>query len=141
CALNFTLDYAPVTLLILAAAIALNAYLFIRVPKGFFPQQDTGRLNGSIQADQNTSFEQMDSLTRRFVNIVSEDPAVDSVVATIGGGRGGATNSSRGFISLKPLDERKATADQIVARLRPKLARAAGAAMFVNPTQDLRMGG
>jgi multidrug efflux pump len=140
-ALNIVLRYSFVTLLILLATIALNVYLFIRVPKGFFPQQDTGRLNGSVQADQDTSFQQMDKLLRQFVDIVHADPAVDTVNGSTGGGRGGATNSARLFISLKPLEERKIGADQIIARLRPKLARIPGATLYLTAFQDLRVGG
>ncbi len=139
--LSLILDHSFITLLVLLATIALNVYLFIRIPKGFFPQQDTGRLNGSIQADQDTSFAQMDSLSKQFVSIVAADPAVDTVSAFTGGGRGGATNSARGFVSLKPLEERKVSADEVIARLRPKMARVAGASLYLNSAQDLRIGG
>ena len=90
-------------------------YLFIRVPKGFFPQQDTGRLNGSIQADQDTSFQAMDKLLLQDVDVIDSDPAIDTVNGFTGGGRGGATNTARMFISLKPLEERKVSADEIIA--------------------------
>jgi len=140
-ALNVVLRHSFVTLLILLGTVALNVYLFVRVPKGFFPQQDTGRLNGSVQADQDTSFQQMDKLLRQYVDIVSADPAVDTANGFTGGGRGGATNSARLFISLKPLEERKVTADQIIARLRPKLARIPGATLYLTAFQDLRVGG
>ncbi|MGH9645517.1 MAG: multidrug efflux RND transporter permease subunit [Bryobacteraceae bacterium] len=140
-ALNVVLRHSFITLLILMATVALNVYLFILVPKGFFPQQDTGRLNGSVQADQDTSFQQMDKLLRQYVDIVSADPAVDTANGFTGGGRGGATNSARVFISLKPLDQRKVTADQIIARLRPKLARIPGATLYLTAFQDLRVGG
>ena len=139
--LSLILDHSFITLLVLLATIALNVYLFIRVPKGFFPQQDTGRLNASVQADQDTSFEQMDSLSKQFVSIVGADPAVDTVSAFTGGGRGGATNTARGFVSLKPLEERKVSADEVIARLRPKMARVAGASLYLNSAQDLRIGG
>jgi multidrug efflux pump len=140
-ALNVVLRHSFVTLLILVGTIALNVYLFVRVPKGFFPLQDTGRLNGSIQADQSTSFQQMDKLLLRYVDIVTADPAVDTVNGFTGGGRGGAVNSARLFISLKPLEERKDTATQVIARLRPKLARVPGAMAFLSASQDLRVGG
>jgi len=139
-ALNVVLRHSFITLLILLGTIALNVYLFIHVPKGFFPIQDTGRLNGSIQADQDTSFEQMDQTLQQFVNIVKADPGVDTVIGFTGGGGGGATNSARMFISLKPLKER-AGADQIIARLRPKLAHVPGATLYLSATQDLRIGG
>jgi len=140
-ALTVVLRHSFLTLLILLGTVALNVFLFIRVPKGFFPQQDTGRLNGSVQADQDTSFQQMDKMLRQYVDIVGADPAVDTVNGSSGGGRGGATNSARLFISLKPLQDRKATAEQIIARLRPKLARIPGATLYLTAFQDLRVGG
>jgi multidrug efflux pump len=140
-ALNFVLDNAFMTLLILIATIGLNVFLFLRVPKGFFPTQDTGRLNGSIQADQDTSFETMDKKLKQFVAQIQTDPAVDTVIGFSGGGRGGASNSARMFVSLKPLAERKATATEIIARLRPRLAKTPGASLFLNAAQDLRVGG
>ena len=139
--LNFVLRHSFVTLLILLGTIALNVYLVYRVPKGFFPQQDTGRLGGSIQADQATSFQQMDKMLLQYVNVIDADPAVDTVNGFTGGGRGGSANTARMFISLKPLEERKAAAGQIIARLRPKLARISGATLFLTPSQDLRIGG
>ncbi len=140
-ALNVVLRFSFVTMLVLLGTIALNVYLVLRVPKGFFPQQDTGRLGGGVQADQDTSFQTMDKLLLQFVNIVKSDPAVDTVIGFTGGGRGGSTNSARMFISLKPLKERKDTADQIIARLRPRLARVPGATLFLSAVQDLRVGG
>ena len=140
-ALTFVLRHSFITLLILMGTIALNVYLFVRVPKGFFPIQDTGRLNGNIQADQDTSFEQMDQNLQKFVAIVKADSAVDTVIGFTGGGGGGATNSARMFISLKPLAERKTSADQIIARLRPKMALVPGATLFLSASQDLRIGG
>ncbi|MBV8845091.1 MAG: multidrug efflux RND transporter permease subunit [Bryobacterales bacterium] len=139
--LTVALRHSFVTLLVLLAAIALNIFLFVRIPKGFFPIQDTGRLNGNIQADQSTSFQQMDQTLKEYVGIITADAAVDTVIGFTGGGRGGATNSSRMFISLKPLEERKDTAQQVIQRLRPKLAHVAGATAFLSPTQDLRVGG
>jgi multidrug efflux pump len=140
-ALAIVLRHSFVTLLILAGTIALNFYLFVRVPKGFFPTQDTGRLNANIRADQDTSFEQMDQIARQYVDIVSKDPAVDTVSVFTGGGRGGISNSARGFIALKPLEERRAGAAEIIARLRPQLAKVPGVSMFLNAAQDLRVGG
>ena len=138
--LTVVLRHSFITLLILLATIALNVYLFYVVPKGFFPVEDTGRLNGGIQADQDTSFQQMDQTLKQFVGIVDQDPAVDTVLGFTGGGRGGATNSARMFISLKPLNQRVA-AEQVIGRLRPKLARVPGATLYLSPTQDLRVGG
>jgi multidrug efflux pump len=140
-ALDVVLNHAFVTLLILLGTIALNVYLFGRVPKGFFPVQDTGRLSGSVQADQDTSFQQMDTVLKQFVNIVGNDRAVDTVIGFTGGGRGGATNSARMFIALKPLNERKSTADEIIKRIRPQAGRIPGATLYLSATQDLRVGG
>ncbi len=140
-ALNLVLRFSFITLLTLLATIALSGYLAWHVPKGFFPEQDTGRLNGSIQADQDTSFQAMDKLLLQFVDIIDSDRAVDTVNGFTGGGRGGATNTARMFISLKPLDERKSSADQIIARLRPRLAKVPGATLYLSASQDLRVGG
>jgi multidrug efflux pump len=133
--------HPALTLLTLAALLALNVYLFIIVPKGFFPQQDTGRLNGGVLADQATSFQAMNLQLQQFLKIVQSDPAVDNVVGFTGGGGGTSTNTARMFITLKPLDVRKVDADVIIARLRPKLARVPGATLYLQPSQDLRIGG
>jgi multidrug efflux pump len=135
--LERALDVAPITLLVLIGVIALNVYLFIRVPKGFFPQQDTGRLSGSIQADQSTSFQAMNDKLLAMIDVVKTDPAVANVV----GFTGGQTNTARLFIALKPLDERKITADRIIARLRPKLSDVPGANLYLQASQDVRVGG
>ncbi len=139
--LAVVLRHSFVTLLVLMVTIALNVYLFIRVPKGFFPQQDNGRLQGSVQADQDTSFAAMDKILQRYVNIIAADPGIDTVNGFTGGGRGGATNTARMFISLKALGERKVSADEVVNRLRPKLARVPGATCYLQAAQDLRVGG
>jgi multidrug efflux pump len=115
--------------------------LYIEIPKGFFPQQDTGRLNGSIVADQAISFQAMQSKIQRFATIAKADPAVDTVLVFTGGGGGTTTNTGRVFISLKPLQIRKVTADQIITRLRPKLAVVPGATLFLQAVQDVRIGG
>ena len=136
--LSVALRFRAVTLLVLLATIGLNAYLFIRVPKGFFPQQDNGRIQGSITADQDTSFQAMDKIMLPMVKIVTDDPAVD----TVAGFTGGSTyNTARMFISLKPLDQRKISADLVIARLRPKLAKVPGATLYLQAAQDLRVGG
>ncbi|HUK33671.1 MAG TPA: multidrug efflux RND transporter permease subunit [Vicinamibacterales bacterium] len=137
--LDAALDVAPITLLVLIGAIALNVYLFIRVPKGFFPQQDTGRLIGSIQADQDTSFQTMNDVLSQMIDVVKEDPAVENVIGFTGGG--GITNTARLYIALKPLDERKVSADRIIARLRPKLLNVPGASLYLQAAQDVRVGG
>ena len=137
--LSVALRFSAVTLLILVATIAVNVYLFLRVPKGFFPQQDNGRIQGSIQADQDTSFQAMDTILRRMVRVVAADPAVDTANGFTGGG--GGSNTARMFISLKPLEERKVNAEEVIARLRPQLARVPGATLFLQAAQDLRVGG
>jgi multidrug efflux pump len=125
-------------MLILAATIGLNVYLYVVVPKGFFPQQDVGRMIGSIQADQGISFQAMRQKLTTFAELVRSDPAVENVVGFTGGGQ---RNSGFMFITLKPLRERKVSADQVIARLRPKLAQEPGANLFLVPVQDIRMGG
>jgi multidrug efflux pump len=144
--LSFVLRHAFFTLLVLLTTIGLNVYLFLRVPKGFFPQQDTGRMGGQIIADQDTSFQAMDKTLLQMVNIVAADPGVDTVNGFTGGGGGGGggastLNQGRMFISLKPLAERKITVDLIMQRLRPKLARIPGATLYLQSSQDLRVGG
>jgi multidrug efflux pump len=136
------LRHPAATLALLLITVAANVYLFAIVPKGFFPQQDTGRLIGAIQGEQDTSFQAMQARLTRFVDIIKSDPAVATVTAfTGGGGPGGTTNTGSVFVSLKPLEERKVGADQIIARLRPKLARVTGAALYLQAEQDLRVGG
>jgi multidrug efflux pump len=141
--LSVALKYAPVTLAILIGTIVLNGYLFVRVPKGFFPQQDNGRVSGQITGDQDISFQDMDRIVRQMVDIVDKDPGVDTVSGSTGGsGPGGGTaNQARIYLSLKPLQERKVGVDQIIARLRPKLARIPGATLYMQASQDLRIGG
>jgi hydrophobe/amphiphile efflux-1 (HAE1) family protein len=141
--LTLVLRHSLITLLILMFTIGMNVYLFIHVPKGFFPQQDNGRMGGSIVADQDTSFQAMNNILLPMVKVVAADPAVDTVNGFCGGGGpgGGATNQARMFISLKPLAERKISADQVIARLRPKLAHVPGATLFLQASQDIRVGG
>jgi len=137
--LSVVLRHSAITLAVLVATVGLNVYLYIRVPKGFFPQQDTGRLMGAIQADQDTSFQSMNSVLQQMISIVQADPAVDSVTGFTGGWAG--TNSARMFIALKPLQERKISVDSVIARLRPKLNRVPGAALYMQAGQDVRVGG
>jgi multidrug efflux pump len=136
--LTAALRAAPITLAVLLATIALNIYLFIHVPKGFFPLQDNGRMMGAIQGDQDTSFQAMDRILRRMINIVHNDPAVDSVAGFTGGG---TPNNARMFVSLKPRQQRGVSVEQVIARLRPKMARVPGASLYLVPSQDLRVGG
>jgi multidrug efflux pump len=142
--LSAALEHAPITLAILLGTIALNVYLYIRVPKGFFPLQDNGRMVGQITGDQDTSFQAMDRILRQMVGIVDKDPGVDTVNGFTGGGggpSGGTANQARMFVSLKPMQERKVPVDIIMARLRPQLARIPGATLYLQASQDLRIGG
>jgi multidrug efflux pump len=136
--LAWVLDHGALVMLILFATVCLNIYLYVFIPKGFFPQQDTGRLVGSIQADQSISFQAMRLKVASFVDIVRADPAVENVVAFTGGAQ---RNTGVMFVQLKPLAERKESADRIIARLRVKLANEPGANLFLNPVQDIRVGG
>jgi multidrug efflux pump len=132
------LRFPAVTLAVLLGTIGLNVYLYVYVSKGFFPQQDNGRIMGSVQADQGTSFQAMDRILLPMVKIVAADPAVDTVNGFTGGGTG---NTARMFISLKPPAERKISADLIIARLRPKLGQVPGATLYLQAAQDVRVGG
>jgi len=136
--LTWSLRHSRIMLLLLAATIALNIYLYVIVPKGFFPQQDTGRLNGFIQADQSISFQAMRPKLAQFIEIVRQDPAVETVMGFTGGGQ---RNTGFMFVSLKPLAERGVSAEQVIARLRVQLARVPGANLFLNAFQDIRVGG
>jgi multidrug efflux pump len=137
--LGVVLRHQFLTLLVTIGTAALSIYLYVIAPKGFFPQQDTGRLGGSVQASQDISFPAMQEKMRQYVQIVLKDPAVNNVVAFSGGQ--GSANTGRMFVVLKPPSERKATADQIINRLRPKLAIVPGATLFLTATQDLNIGG
>jgi len=136
--LGWMLDHGLIVMLVLLVTVCLNVYLYVIIPKGFFPQQDTGRLQGFIQADQSISFQAMRPKLASFVDIVRADPAVENVVAFTGGQQ---RNTGVMFVQLKPLSERKESADKIIARLRIKLANEPGANLFLNPTQDIRVGG
>jgi len=135
--LSAALRAAPLTLAILLGTVALNVYLFVRVSKGFFPMQDNGRMMGAIQGDQDTSFQAMDKILLQMINIVHNDPAIDTVAGFTGGG---TSNTARMFVSLKPIEQRK-TIDQVIAGLRPKLGRIPGATLYLQASQDLRVGG
>jgi multidrug efflux pump len=124
--------------LILLVTLCFNVYLFVVVPKGFFPQEDTGRLIGGIQADQSISFQLMRQKLTQFISIVQKDDAVANVVGFTGGGQ---TNGGFVFISLKPLAQRNITADQVIVRLRRELSQVPGAALFLQSAQDIRVGG
>jgi multidrug efflux pump len=137
--LRWVLRHQFLILLVTIGTVCLNVYLFWATPKGFFPQQDTGRLNGMIQGDQDLSFTAMSQKMRIFTDIVAKDPAIDSVTSFTGGGSGGST--ARLFAQLKPLNERKLSADQVIARIRRATSRVPGAALYLQAVQDLTVGG
>ena len=136
--LDFALSARPLMMLILAAVIGLNVYLYMAIPKGFFPIQDSGRLNGGLRADQSISSEAMGRKMKELVAIIMKDPAVNTVVGFTGGGRGGG-----GFLSvdLKPRGQRKDGGQAVIMRLRPQLQKVTGITIFLNPQQDVRAGG
>jgi len=136
--LDWALSAQWLVLGILALVIGLNAYLFIMIPKGFFPQQDTGQIQGGLRADQSISFQAMQEKLRQLVNIIRNDPAVDTVVGFTGGGRAGGGFL---FVNLKRGADRTEKGQAVIARLRPQLATVTGVSLFLNPVQDLRMGG
>ncbi len=136
--LTIALRHPRSMMLILATVLGLNFYLYSVIPKGFFPQQDTGRLVGSIQADQSISFQLMQQKLTQFVTIIKNDPAVETVVGFTGGGQ---TNSGFMFVSLKPLGERQISADGVIGRLRREMAVVPGATLFLQAVQDIRVGG
>jgi len=139
--LSWVLEHHPLMLFLTLAAVGVSGYLYVAIPKGFFPQQDTGRIMGAIQADQDTSFQSMSGKLLEFVNTVKADPAVDHVIAFTGGNGGGATNTGRMFVALKALSERKLSADQVIARIRKATASIAGASLYLQAVQDVNMGG
>jgi multidrug efflux pump len=138
--LSWVLRHQRLTLLVTLGTIGLNFYLFAIVPKGLFPQQDVGRIVGSIQAEQDISFPAMQEKLRTFVDIVRADPDVVSVVGFTGGG-GNTTNTGRMFIVLKSWGERKLPVDLVIQRLRGKLSHVPGATLFLQAVQDVRIGG
>jgi HAE1 family hydrophobic/amphiphilic exporter-1 len=138
--LDLALRWNKATLAIFLATVALSVYLFIIIPKGFFPQQDNGFLTGTSEAAQDISFADMKKHQEELNAIVQADPAVDSIAMFIGGG-GTALNSGRMYITLKPREDRSADAGQIIARLRPKLAKVEGARLYMQASQDVRLGG
>ncbi len=136
--LGAVLQHPQLTLVITLVTIVINVYLFSIVPKGFFPQQDTGRIMGMVQAEQDISFTAMREKFKRLLNIVTTDPAVDTATGFTGGG---TLNSAFMFVSLKPLEQRKISSDDVINRLRGKLSRVPGAALFLQSAQDIRVGG
>jgi multidrug efflux pump len=141
--LRWALRHPRFMLALMLVTIAISVGLFSIVPKGFFPEQDTGRISGTIQAEQDISFQAMRGKLTEVVDIIRSDPDVESVGGFTGGGGGGGatTNTGRMFISLKPFGKRKATAGQVIARLRRRLAQVPGAPTYLQPLQELRIGG
>jgi len=141
--LAWALRHGGLVMLILFGAVCLNVVLFTLVPKGLFPTQDTGRLVGSLQADQSVSFQAMTQKLRQMIDIVQSDPAVDHVVGFTGvgsGGGGGQINTGSVFVALKPITQRPSV-DEVTARLRPQLAKVPGGRLFLTAVQDIRAGG
>jgi multidrug efflux pump len=141
--LTVALRHTAITIVIFLITFAVNVYLFWVVPKGFFPQQDNGRLAANIVAAQDVSFAAIHAKLQRYAAIMQADPAIESVTLFTGGGggRGTTANTGRGFISLKPRAERKISADEVITRLRPKLAQVPGATLYLQAVQDVRLGG
>jgi multidrug efflux pump len=137
--LTWVLQNPMLVLVVLLLTIALNVVVVVKIPKGFFPPQDTGAIVGGVQGPQDASYPSMNNSIRRIAAVVKQDPAVENVVAFTGGN--GATNTGFVYIALKPLNERKISAFDIINRLRPKLNRLPGASCFLQASQDLRIGG
>jgi multidrug efflux pump len=143
-ALQVILRHPAITMIVMLATMGVNVYLYIKVPKGFFPQQDTGRLQGQIQGQQHISFAALSEKVRWFEAQVRSDPDVDSVDASVGGGGGfgrGGGNSAQLFCQLKPIGVRKVSADEVITRLRRKTSGMPGAQLFLQSNQDIRVGG
>src|ERR1700751_2380715 len=134
--LDVALSWKRTTLLIFFATLALSVYLFVIIPKGFFPQQDNGLITATSEASQDISFEAMKDKQEELVRIVLADPDVATTAMAIGGS-GRACNNGNMFITLKPRDERTANAQQIIARLRPKLEQVQGARLYMQAAQDV----
>ena len=137
--LHWVLENPALTLIVLFITIVLNVVLIIKIPKGFFPQQDTGAITGGVQGPQDSSFPAMNNSIQQIVGVIKNDPAVANVIGFTGGG--GATNGGNVYIALKPLAERKVSAADIINRLRPQLNRLPVASAFLQAAQDLRIGG
>jgi multidrug efflux pump len=138
--LSWVLHHARSVLVVALGTLALSIYLYAVIAKGFFPQQDNGRLMGALIADQDTSFQAINRLLTEYVNNIKTDPAVEHVIG-FAGSSAGATNSARMFITLKPLNQRRISATMVIARLRKKLSRIPGATLYLQASQDVRVGG
>ncbi len=136
---GWVLRHKRLVLTVAILMVVVNVALYIIVPKGFFPQQDTGRMMGIVQGEQDVSFLSMRDKTNEFIRIVKQDPAVENVLAFVGGNA--AQNQGRMFVTLKPLQQRKISVDQVIARLRPKLSHVPGASLYFQAVQDLQIGG
>jgi len=136
--LGWVLRHQRLTMIVTLATMAATVFLYVKIPKGFFPQQDTSRLTGSIIADQDTSFQAQQKRLATFVSTVTNDPAVENTAGFLGGG---TLNSGRMFVSLRPKEERSVTADQVIARLRGQLSHVPGGTLYLQSNQDLRVGG
>jgi multidrug efflux pump len=140
-ALAVVMRHPRLTMAVNLATMALTVYLYVIVPKGFFPQQDNGRITATLDADQDTSFQTMSRLLTAFSLAIHEDPAVAGVTGSTGAATGGSPNTARMFITLKPKEERGLSAERVVDRLRQSLASLPGAMLVMQPVQDLRIGG
>jgi len=141
--LGWALHHPKIIVLLLCATVVLNIYLYVVIPKGFFPQQDTGQLQGGIRGDASSSFQFMKRKLQEVAAIIQADPAVNTLTGSVGGGGFGPSSgaSANVTIALKPLAERRVSADRVIARLRPKLNRVTGVATFLQSVQDIRGGG
>jgi len=137
--LHWVLDHPTLTLVVLFVTITLNVVLIVKIPKGFFPTEDTGAITGSVRGPQDSSFPAMNDSIQQIGRVIKSDPAVENVIAFTGGG--GATNTGSLYVALKPLAVRKISAAQIIDRLRPQLNRLPVASAFLQSVQDLRIGG
>ncbi|HXK08073.1 MAG TPA: multidrug efflux RND transporter permease subunit [Vicinamibacteria bacterium] len=135
--LGWVLRHQPLTMAVTLATMAATVFLYVKIPKGFFPQQDTGRMNGSIVADQDSSFQSMQPKLAEFMRVVMQDPAIESGAGFLGG----SANTGRFFAALKPREQRDVTIDQVIGRLRGKLAHVPGATLYLQAVQDVRVGG
>jgi multidrug efflux pump len=139
--LSWALRHPRLILALTLFTVGVNVVLFIKVPKGFFPQQDNGRLTATVQAAQDISFQAMWEKLNAVVDVIRSDPAVESVEGFTGGTGGSAKNTARMFIGLTPIGKRKVSADEVIARLRRELAKLPGAPTVLQPVQDIRIGG
>ncbi len=141
--LVWVLNHRRLTITVLLTVIALNFYLYVAVAKGFFPQEDTGQLQGGLRADPSASFQLVKGKLQEVARIIQADPAVESVTGSVGGGNffGGNGTSANVDVTLKPLSERTASADQVIDRLRPELAQVSGVRTFLQSQQDIGGGG